>query len=539
MEGGRVQPWRPGVTLPGRGGPRAEAGASALTRWAPLATIVVAAGVLRFSTLDLQSFWFDESVTVIDTLKPGLLQTLESVSLMEATPPLYFALVWLWSQAFGLGEAGLRSLSALAGTLTVLVAYFAAARLLRPRPALCIAALVAVHPLFVWYSQEARPYALVVLFGALSFLFFVQALQDGSRRALALWALSCGLALATHYFAFFLVGIEAAWLIAVAVRRSGPSAPSLRPTLLASGAVAAVAAVLLPLALYQSERAGVAWVGDLPGDYRLEQLGQRFLVGTSDPLGEHWLGGLVFLATLAVSGFVLYRIGRRALRAAKGDRSPGPPVVRPRIEALRTLMRERESVRIGLIVGGGALALPAFAALAGTDYFYYRYLLVAWIPLAIGIAGMVAGRRRLAVALACVAIGGSLAIDLAGLIHAPLQRDDWRAVAAELGPVERPRAVVVAPAYAREPLFYYGQPLAGLPPEGLRVSEIVLVGGLPVLPQEPPAGFRRVEQRNHPVLRLIRLRSDAPRRVSVRSLSDAFGLEPESVRLQLPASARR
>ena len=58
-------------------------------------------------------------------------------------PPLYYVLAWLWSRPFGLSEAGLRSFSALAGTLTVPLAYDAGKHLISERAGLLTAGLMA------------------------------------------------------------------------------------------------------------------------------------------------------------------------------------------------------------------------------------------------------------------------------------------------------------------------------------------------------------------------------------------------------------
>src|SRR5438876_576650 len=79
------------------------------------------------------------------------------------TPPFYYMLAWGWAKLFGTGEVGLRSLSALAGTLTIPAAYAAGRALSSRRAGLIAAALFAVNPLLVWYSQEARAYALLAL----------------------------------------------------------------------------------------------------------------------------------------------------------------------------------------------------------------------------------------------------------------------------------------------------------------------------------------------------------------------------------------
>ena len=84
---------------------------------------------------------------------------------------------WAWGGVFGLGEAGVRSLSLIAGAATVPVAYLAGRELSGVRAGLVAAALVAVSPFLVFYSQEARAYALLTLLGALSFWLFARALR--------------------------------------------------------------------------------------------------------------------------------------------------------------------------------------------------------------------------------------------------------------------------------------------------------------------------------------------------------------------------
>ncbi|MGE5283333.1 MAG: glycosyltransferase family 39 protein, partial [Chloroflexota bacterium] len=193
-----------------------------------LAGIVVLGALLRFATLDLQSYRYDEAVTVARVLHPSLFDTLSAVPRSESTPPLYYALAWLWSRVFGTSEVGLRSLSALAGTASIAVVYLAARALPLPRRAgLIAAAIVAVNPVLIWFSQDARAYALVFLLTALSFLFFARARRSGlaqgttRRRSgkgadLAGWAAFSALAIATHYFAAFVVIPEAVLLLLAA-----------------------------------------------------------------------------------------------------------------------------------------------------------------------------------------------------------------------------------------------------------------------------------------------------------------------------------
>ena len=116
-----------------------------------LAGIVIVGAAIRFSTLDQQSFWLDEATTW-GIVSHGLGHVLSTVPKTESTPPLYYVLVWLWSRVFGTGDVGLRSFSALCGTLTIPVMWAAGRRLASERIGLVAALVTAVNPLLFWYS---------------------------------------------------------------------------------------------------------------------------------------------------------------------------------------------------------------------------------------------------------------------------------------------------------------------------------------------------------------------------------------------------
>src|SRR5579884_1051702 len=236
-----ARPPRPDLPCRGWRG-RLRAPARARTP-AALALLCALAAALRCATIGSQSFDYDESFTV-GILHGSLGHVFHLIPVTESTPPLYYVVAWLWTRVFGLGAAGVRSLSALLGVALVPVAYAVARRLGSRRAGLIAAALVAVSPFLVWYSEEARSYALLALLSALSFWAFLAALEAPSPRRLALWAVASSAAVLSHYFAGFLVAPEAAWLL-LAHRR--------RATAAAVAAVAAVAAALIPLVLAQAD----------------------------------------------------------------------------------------------------------------------------------------------------------------------------------------------------------------------------------------------------------------------------------------------
>src|SRR5207247_444296 len=157
-----------------------------------------------------QSFWYDEAFTPVHVLHGGLGATLRAFVHTENTPPLWYVIAWLDVRVLGDGAFALRLPSALAGVLTVPVVWALGEQLTGRSPigrrvALIGAAIVAVNPLLVWYSQEARAYGTFVLLSALAMLCFMRAAREPTRGRLAAFALSGSLALLTHYFAVFLL----------------------------------------------------------------------------------------------------------------------------------------------------------------------------------------------------------------------------------------------------------------------------------------------------------------------------------------------
>ncbi len=186
-----------------------------------LIALTALAAALRLPTLGSQSLWLDEVLTG-ELARGSLGELFHRVAEQEANPPLFYVVEWLWTRVAGTSEIALRLPSALFGIALVPVAYGIGRRLASERAGVALAALVAVHPLLVYYSQEARGYAAVALACAVGFLFFLDAVE-GRRGALG-WAIASAVALGCHYFAIFPIAIEAAILLA---RRGRAALPAL------------------------------------------------------------------------------------------------------------------------------------------------------------------------------------------------------------------------------------------------------------------------------------------------------------------------
>src|SRR3954466_8223497 len=232
-----------------------------------LAGITLAGALLRFTTLDVQSYWLDEAATV-NLLHKGFGGMISGVASGESTPPLYYIVAWLWAKVFGTSEVGLRSLSALFGTATIPIAYVLGRLVAGRRTGLVAAALCAFNPLLVWYSQEARSYALMILLTGLTLIALIKVLETPRTGRFAAWTLLSIAAIATHYYAGFLIGAETVWLL-YRTQAKGRATISV-------AAVAAAALALLPLALHQRSTGAAAFISASSIARRLAQIPKQF-----------------------------------------------------------------------------------------------------------------------------------------------------------------------------------------------------------------------------------------------------------------------
>jgi mannosyltransferase len=377
-----------------------------------VAGLTAFAAALRFGTLGLQAYHHDEIVTASRILRDGFWHAMNAVGFSESAPPLYYAVAWAWTQLTGTGELGLRSVSALAGVATVPVAYLIGAELRSRRAGVVAAALVAVNPMLLWYSQEARAYALFSLLTAVSFLYFARALRRGRRRDFTGWGVASALALGTHYFAAFPIAAEAVWLL----RARG------RASFRGLWIVALAAALLAPLAIHQMSIGHADWIGSQVLVHRIWEAAVTFAIGETGDIVARPAHPLLAVVPLALIAAAL------ALLFARGDG------------------RERRAAGVALAIAGATVAIPVLLALASPskDYVLARNLLPAMAPLlvAVGIAVTVRGARRSGAAIGAALVAYSLGFCVWASFSPALQRPAWDAVAAKLGEPSAPRAIV-------------------------------------------------------------------------------------------------
>ena len=133
-----------------------------------LVIILSLAAGLRACKLGQLSFWYDEIVTMRLATAPTLTALFDRLFQIEATrAPLHPLLLQRWIGLFGSSEAAGRSLSVVCGIVTVGLVYWIGLLVFDRATGLWAAWLAAISPPLVYYSREARMYALLVMIACL------------------------------------------------------------------------------------------------------------------------------------------------------------------------------------------------------------------------------------------------------------------------------------------------------------------------------------------------------------------------------------
>lgn len=147
-----------------------------------LIVILIAGTILRLYRLDYQSFWNDEIIT-INILSSSLVQIITDYDITNL--PLYFLLVCPLLM-FENHELWVRLPSVFFGSLSIFLIFITLRNWLGKSIAFLGSALMAISPFHVFYSQEARPYSLLVFLSLLSFWFLQESLKRQENKWLKL-----------------------------------------------------------------------------------------------------------------------------------------------------------------------------------------------------------------------------------------------------------------------------------------------------------------------------------------------------------------
>ncbi len=385
----------------------------------PMAVILLVTAGLRFWNLDHTSLWYDEIVTMRVARAGNPVAMVHLLDQIDGTrAPLHPLVLQGWLSLVGASDFAGRSFSALCGLATVFVTYLFGRRAFDERAGLWAAWLASVCPPLVYYSQEARMYAWLVLLTAVSWLVLLSFRHAaGPARCVAYGILLASLAYSHPLGLFMIAAHGLAYLL---VHRH--LVLTFRFWLLIQ---LAAALAILP------------WLGrylDHSTDYPMPRYSLRFLLGV--PI--EYIGGnsLVLLACLAIIG--------------QGWLS------RELVEGRRRLVIRNPVENLILIAwaAGPPVLMYVYSQLGRPIFGPSRYHLFSapayLILLAHGLARLPAWLRW-----PFAAVGLAFSLTLLH-VYSPSPKADWRALSTWLNQEQRqtpndPIAVVVHPSDPRFP----------------------------------------------------------------------------------------
>jgi mannosyltransferase len=180
----------------------------ASNRWHQLILLIILllACFLRLYGLENESLWNDElssfSRSNYDTLRQVIIEGV----IPDVHPPGYQILLFYVEKYIGISPTSLRLPSAIAGSITVLITFLIGRQLFSWSVGLFASGLLSVSPMHIWLSQEARPYAILILLVSLSVYLSLLLFKEKKHK----WQLIQSSALITvfvfleylHYFGF-------------------------------------------------------------------------------------------------------------------------------------------------------------------------------------------------------------------------------------------------------------------------------------------------------------------------------------------------
>ncbi|MBN1135659.1 MAG: glycosyltransferase family 39 protein [Anaerolineae bacterium] len=297
----------------------------------PLLAIVGGGFALRLIALGQRAMWYDEAFAVLYAEKPFATMLYGTVTQVggaaaDVHPLFFYTLLHGWMEAVGQSPIAVRMLPVLLGTATVAMIYLLARRLFGHQVGLVAAAIAAIAPFQIYYSQEARMYALLGLSTATMTYFFARAwtgnrwldwLAFGFFGAVTLYAHNLGI--------MFVAGLDLwiAWMwLTQAPHVSGGQEAwrwrRLREVILSHLLMIGLFAPWLAIVPSQLGKIQQAYWVEQPG---IAQLVQTLIVlhfAYDNEALPGWLLPLALLISVLILAVVLFELVRQGRNPARG-----------------------------------------------------------------------------------------------------------------------------------------------------------------------------------------------------------------------------
>jgi cellulose synthase (UDP-forming) len=407
-----------------------------------IAALTALGFALRLALSGTQSIRLDESLSLREARLPFAVM-MHNLFTWDVHPPLYYTLLHGWVLLAGTSEFSLRLPSAVFGAAAVPLLYFVARRLTSERGATFAAAIGAAAPFWVWHSDEARMYTLLLAFSLAALLSLFRACERDRTRDWVLYGLVTGISLYTHYFAALMLPVHGMWFVL-----QGPARPPIRRWLLALGSAAALLSVWLATMVVHDGLGAVSSIetgvvvpaqnhGLLAGAYSVFVFLLVYFVGYGQGIGHD--AGTLGLASRMLAG-------SWPLIALVGVAS----------QRLGSWLRSRAAAFLGFWIIFTLATVYALNLWKG-NVFMQRYLIIVspalFIVVAIGLSRVI---RSVVVGATIIVATLSLATVAENYDSSNPAREDWRGAAATVTAATRPGdAVAILPWFYVTPFDYY------------------------------------------------------------------------------------
>jgi len=403
-------------------------------------------------TLNLQGWIFTE----LATLKAGRLPFTAMLA-DRATfghCPLYFVLSWVIQKTMGENMIALRLPSVVVGLLSALVVYRLVRRWASAGAAVFASLIVLLSPLHLEISQQARPYALALLFGLIATDIMIGSEENQDLGRAVCFGIVSLLGLLTSHAYWFVLAAHAV-VFAINARRN--------VAMIAAAAVAFLGAV--PWMLYakfwaesggESERF-LVWMGPVEWTTSLALPGRLAGLVLIEPDS-----GVLLVMGVTLVTVTLAAIGLSAIPRPSG--APRPVTIRSTLACL-WVVPPLAALAAGLLGWGNLLYVPRYFAAAAI----VQLVLIAW---AVWTARPAI--RPMAVFLLAICLAGTSILHLSEVGRDEIRRSA-RAVEAEH---VRGEAIIMISDHSSVRLFkqYMSSPVISslvdlAPVDGLEVSD--------------------------------------------------------------------
>lgn len=162
---------------------------------------------LRVHNFSSASIWYDESVTL--KLAHQSWYDIYLNSTQDVNAPFYHFLMKVWTFVFGYSLSTMRFLSVVCSVLTVGVIFKLADKHFGRQVAILAACFISLSNVHIYYSEEARCYALLCLLSSVSLYYFLDLLNFPSKKNLILYSIISLLAIYTQLFFGLQIGLTA------------------------------------------------------------------------------------------------------------------------------------------------------------------------------------------------------------------------------------------------------------------------------------------------------------------------------------------